>query len=170
MSTFLKEFEFEKAPLKMKYLDAEPLKLNSEFIFFHNKSKFRKELTRLQYLFKSYTKVALHAAGIRDSYLKQEYSDKFFVILFTIPEMVKKINDFIEAHSDMELNPSCFYLETTSDFILLLSRDMEGLSLGIGTMELILKQVLDDYINQNRYDDYIKIRPFEILNCGNSPV
>ncbi|MFX0156245.1 MAG: hypothetical protein ACFE9Q_17115, partial [Candidatus Hodarchaeota archaeon] len=69
MSSFLKEFKFEKSPLKITYLDKEPLKLTNEFIFFHNKSKFRKELNRLQYLIKSYTKVPLHAAGIRDSYL-----------------------------------------------------------------------------------------------------
>ena len=89
MSSYLKEYKFEKPPLKLIYFDEDPLKLTSEFIFFHNKSKFRKELNRLQYLFKSYTKIALHAAGIRDSYLKHEYSDKFLVVIFTTPEMVK---------------------------------------------------------------------------------
>ena len=148
MSTFLKEFKFEKIPLKITYFDDEPLKLNSEFIFFHNKSKFRKELTRLQYVIKSYTKIALHAAGIRDSYIGQEYSDKFFIVLFTTPETIKHTNDFINKHTDLELNPGCFHLETTTDFMLLISKDMDGLISGVATMESILKQTLEDYLNQ----------------------
>ncbi len=168
MSTFLKEFEFEKPPLKITYFDEEPLKLNSEFIFFHNKSKFRKELTRLQYLIKSYTKIASQAAGIRDTYLKQDYFDKFLIVLFTTSEIVKKTNEIIKVHSEKELNPGCYFLEVTSDFLLLISRDMEGLTFGIDAMEIILKQVLEAFMNQNRFDDYIKIRPFKLLNCGNS--
>jgi hypothetical protein len=167
MSTFLKEFKFEKTPLKITYFEDEPLKLNNNFIFFHNKSKFRKELTRLQYIIKSYTKIALQAAGIRDSYLKQEYSDEFFIVIFTTPEILKDTNEFISKHSDLELNPGCFYLETTSEFMLVLSKDMEGLISGVATMESILKQTLEDYLNQQKFDDYIKIRPFELQNCEN---
>ena len=63
MSTFLKEFKFEKTPSKITYLDEEPLKLSNEYIFFHNKSKFRKELNRLQYLIKSYTKYPFMLLG-----------------------------------------------------------------------------------------------------------
>jgi hypothetical protein len=67
----------------------------------------------------------------------------------------------------MELNPSCFYLETVSNYMFLLSRDIEGLTLGIATMEIILKQILEDYVNQKRFDDYIKICPFKLLTCEN---
>ncbi|MFW9820449.1 MAG: hypothetical protein ACFFE5_12630 [Candidatus Thorarchaeota archaeon] len=166
MSTFLKEFKFEELPKKITYLDEEPLKLTSEFIFFHNKSKFRKELTRLQYLIKSYTKIALHASGIRDSYLKQEYSDKFLIILFTTPKIVKEANNYVKKHSDLVLNPGCYFLQTTSEFMLLLSKDIKGLISGIISMESILKQIIEDYLNQQKFDDYIKVRPFELLNCG----
>ena len=168
MSTFLKEFKFEKPPLKITYLDEEPLKLSNEFMFFHNKSKFRKELTRLQYLIKSYTKIALHAAGIRDSYLKQEYSDNILLVLLTTSETIKNSNELLKEHSDLELNSGCFYLQTSSDFMLLLSKDMDGLISGVNTMESILKQILEDFLNQQRFDDYIKICPFKLLNCGNS--
>ncbi|MFX1411081.1 MAG: hypothetical protein ACFFA6_12070, partial [Promethearchaeota archaeon] len=68
MSDYIKKFEFEKEPKEITYIEGEPLKLNKDFVFFHNKSFFRKELTRLQYLFKSYTSVSLLASGIRDSY------------------------------------------------------------------------------------------------------
>lgn len=165
MSTFLKEFEFEKAPFKIKYLDGEPLRLTNEFIFFHNKSKFRKELNQLQYLIKSYTKIALHAAGIRDSYLKEEHSEKWLIILFTTPETVKKSNEILGRHSELELKSGCFYLHTTSEYILLLSKDMVGLKKGIEAMENILTQVLADYMNQNRFDDYIKVCSFELSDC-----
>jgi len=49
--------------------------------------------------------------------------------------------------------------------MLLLSKDMEGLKLGVKTIETILKQVLEDYMNQKRFDDYIKICSFELSDC-----
>jgi len=165
MSTFLTEFKFEKSSPKITYLDEEPLKLTNEFFFFHNKSKFRKELNQLQYLIKSYTKIAFHAAGIRDSYLKEEYSERFLIVLLTTSETIKKSNEFLKLHSDLELNSGCFYLQTTSEFMLLLSKDMEGLVKGVETVETILKQVLEDYMNQKRFDDYIKICAFESMDC-----
>jgi len=168
MSTFLKEFKFEKLPSKITYIDEEPLKLNSEFIFFHNKSKFRKELNRLQYLIKTYTKVPLQAAGIRDTYLKESISENYFIILFTISDIMKKANEIIEPNLSIELNPGCFYLESNTEFMLLISRDIEGLISGVDTLETILKQVLEDYTNQKRFDDYIKIRPFKLTDCNNS--
>jgi hypothetical protein len=165
MSTFLKEFKFEKTPSKITYLEEEPLKLSNEYTFFHNKSKFRKELNRLQYLIKSYTKIPLHAAGIRDSYLKQEYFEDYYIVLFTTSEIVKNCNGIIDAISNKVLNPGCYYLKTTSDYMLLLSRDVEAVIFGIETMEKILKQVLEDYINQKKYDDYIKVGSFELHDC-----
>ncbi len=165
MSELLKEFTFEKPPTNITYLDKEPLKLTNEFIFFHNKSKFRKNLVALQNLIKSYTNAPLHAAGIRDSYLKEEYSEKFLITLFTTPETVKNANKIIEKHLEMEINKGCFYLKAETNFILLLSKGMEGLDLGVKTLEIILKQVLDDYMNQKKFDDYIKVRTFELSNC-----
>jgi hypothetical protein len=165
MSTFLKEFEFEQSPSKIKYFDGEPLQLTNEFIFFHNKSKFRQELNQLQYLIKSYTNVALHAAGIRNSYLKEEYFDRFLLVILTTSESVKKTNEFLKVYSKLKLNSGCFYLHTTSKFMLLLSKDMEGLKLGLKVMETVLKQVLEDYMNQMKFDDYIKICSFELSDC-----
>ncbi|MFX0153555.1 MAG: hypothetical protein ACFE9Q_03420, partial [Candidatus Hodarchaeota archaeon] len=120
---------------------------------------------RLQYLIKSYTKVPLHAAGIRDSYLKENVSDKYLIILFTISDIIKKANEILEPILSIELNPGCFYLESNTDFMLLLSRDIEGLNFGIDTLETILKQILEDYMNQERFEDYIKVRPFRLFNC-----
>ncbi len=168
MSDLLKEFKFEKVPHKIAYLDKVPLRLNNELIFFHNKNKFRKYLTQLQYLIKSYTNTPLQAAGIRDSYLKEEFSEKFLIVLLSTSETIKKTNEIIEAHSELELNNSCFYLEVDTNFMLLLSRDMEGLILGINTMEIILKQIMEDYMNQKQFDDYIKICTFELIDCTKS--
>lgn len=165
MSAFIKQFKFEKSPLKITYFDKEPLNLSNEFIFFHNKSKFRKELTRLQYLIKSYTKTPLIASGIRDAFLKEEYSEKYLIVLFTTSEISKKTNEIIEAHSDLELKTGCFYLETNANFMLLLSKDMEGLISGVDTIETILKQILEEFIHQKKFDDYIKICSFELFDC-----
>lgn len=165
MSDFLKEFKFEKKPLKITYFDEEPLQLTNEFIFFHNKSKFRKELTQLQYLFKSYTKTTLHAAGIRDSYIEKAYTDEYLIILFTTNDIVKKTNQIIKNLYNLEISSGCFYLETTSSYMLLLTKDMDGLILGIGTMEEILKQIMENYLNQKKFDEYLKVRPFKLISC-----
>ncbi len=162
---FLKEFEFDKFPKNITYFDNEALKLNNEFLFFHNKSKFRKELTRLQNLIKSYTNTPLIASGIQDAYLKKQYTEKYLIVLFTTSENVKEINTIMEVHSDIELNPGCVFLETNSEYLLLLARDMEGLILGVNIMELILKQILEDYLNQKKFDEYITIRPFKLIDC-----
>ena len=128
MSNYLKEFTFERPPKKITYFDTEPLSINSEFTFFHNKTKFRKELTRLQNLFKSYTKSPLMASAIRDTYLKEEYTEKYLIVLFTTPDNIEETNRIIEIHTDIEFNPGCFFLETTSKYMLLLARDMGGLT------------------------------------------
>ncbi len=165
MSNFLKEFTFEKPPENITYFDKEPLKLTNEFVFFHNKNKFRKDITRLQYLFKSYTRAPLSAAGIRDSYLKQEISEKYLIVLFTTSDIVKKTDDIIKNYSDLELGSGYFHIEATSNYLLLLTKDMDGLRSGINMMEEILKEILEDYFNQQKFDEYIKIRPFKLKNC-----
>ena len=165
MSDYIKEFEFEKEPKEITYIEGEPLKLNKEFVFFHNKNLFRKELTRLQYLFKSYTNIPLIASGIRDSYLKDEFSQKYLIVIFTTNEVIKETNQIIKNNSNVEINSNCFFLEATSTYMLLLAKDLKGLILGLDTMELVIKQVMDDYFNQKKFDEYIKIRPFKLYNC-----
>ena len=168
MSNPLKEFIFEIIPMKITYLDEEPLKLTEEFVFFHNKSKLRKELTRLQYLFKPYTKNSLLAQGIRDSYLKQEFSDRYCVVLFTPSDNVNETNNIIEKYSDIEINKGCFYLVSSSTYLLLLARDMEGYRSGINIIEEILKQVLEDYFSKKIFEEYIEISSFKLIDCAKS--
>jgi len=165
MSKFLEKYEFSKMPKKINYKDSEPLRLNKEFNFFHNKNKFRKELNRLQYLFKNYTGNTLVASGIRDSYLEEDYTDKYLLILFTTNEIVKNASDIVKKHSDLNLSNGCYYIESNADYILLISQDMDGLTSGVDTLEEIFSQTFEDYIHQKAFDDFVKIRPFELFNC-----
>ena len=75
--SFIREYKFENPFKELAYFDGEPLNLTDEFSFYHNKNKFRKELNNLQYLFKEYLNNPLHASGIRDTYIKEEYSENF---------------------------------------------------------------------------------------------
>ncbi|MFX0175902.1 MAG: hypothetical protein ACFE85_06705 [Candidatus Hodarchaeota archaeon] len=165
MSKYIEKYEFSKKPSKIIYKDGEPLKLSNEFNFFHNKNKFRKELNRLQYLLKKFTGNSLVASGIRDSFLKEEFTKKYLLILFTNNETIKKANTIIEKHADLNLSKGCFYLETNSKYLMLLSQDMDGLRCGVEILEDILSQTFEDYIKQKVFDDYVKIRPFELFNC-----
>ena len=164
MSTYLDKYEFEKPPKEIKYYDDEPLKLNDEFQFFHNKNKFRKEINEVQYLFREYVNLALHAAGIRDSYLREEYTRNNLVLIFTTPEVIHKADQIFETHNKIVEN-GCFYIRSTSEYTFLKATDMKGMKAGIEIFYDLLKQTLDDYFNQKKFDDYIKIRPFEIYSC-----
>ncbi len=165
MSINLKEYVFKLKPTEITYLDKDPLKLNKDFIFFHNKIKFRKEITQLQNIFKDYTKIALQASGIRDSYLKEEFSKPFYIVVFTTHEVVRKANEIIEPYSHLELKTGCYFLESTSEYILLLAKDLSGIKSGVITMEDIFYQTFEDYFAQKNTDDYVKIRSFKLLNC-----
>ena len=165
MSNNLKEYVFKVKPTEITYLDKDPLELNKDFIFFHNKIKFRKELTRLQHLFKDFAKIALQASGIRDSYLKEEYSENFLLVIFTTSQIIKQADLILEPHKNLELSPGCFYLESNSESMILLAKDMEGLSFGVDTMEEIFSQTFEIYFEQKNFDEYLKIRPFKLLNC-----
>jgi len=165
MSNNLKEYVFKVKPTEITYLDKDPLELNKDFIFFHNKIKFRKEITQLQNIFKEYTKIALQASGIRDSYLKEEFSETFYIIVFTTHDVVRKTNEIIEPHSHLELKKGCYYLESTSEYILLLAKDLDGVKSGVITMEDIFYQTFEDYYAQKNNDDYVKIRSFKLFNC-----
>ncbi|MHA2391661.1 MAG: hypothetical protein ACXAEX_06805 [Promethearchaeota archaeon] len=165
MSSYLREFTFEKSPKEITYLEEEPLKLTEEFTFFHNKSKLRKELSRLQYLIKSYTKNPLLALGIRDSFLKQEYTDQFLIMIFTTSEVVESTNSIIQEYLNLEITEGCFYLKTTPNYMLLLTRDLAGFHEGIDVVEEILKQILEDYFDKKDFQDFIKICPFTLKSC-----
>ena len=167
MTDYIKEYEFKNPPKEITYYDDEPLKLSKEFSFFHNKTKFRKELNRLQYLFKEYLKTPLIAAGIRDSYLREDYTEKYLIVLFATNEIVKDTNRIIEKHSGKEINSGCFFLESTPNYLLLLTEDMDGLKSGIETMELIFKQTFEDYFIRKNFEDFIKISSFKMIGCLN---
>lgn len=165
MYQYLQKFEFKKPPRNISYLEGNPLILSNEFSFFHNKNKFRKELNRLQFLFKDYTDDSLTAAGIRDSYLKEEFSEEFLIVLFTTNDFVRNTNQIVEKFIKSEYEPGCFYLKSTSDYILLIAKDMDGLISGIDILEEIFTQTFEDYIKQEAFEDYVKIRPFSINKC-----
>ncbi len=165
MSKNIKKYVFKSKPKEITYIDGEPLKLSKDFSFFHNKIKFRKELTRLQIFFKDSAKIAPQASGIRDSYLKEEYSENFLLVIFTTNEIIRQANLIIEPHKNIELSPGCFYLQSNSESMLLLAKDMEGLSYGVDTMEEIFSQTFEIYFEQKNFDEYLKIRPFKLLNC-----
>lgn len=165
MSTNLKEYVFKTKPIEITYLDKDPLKLNKDFIFFHNKIKFRKEITLLQNLIQDYTEIAPQASGIRDSYLKEEYSGAFYIVIFTTHKNIRKANDFIEPYSQIEFKTGCYYIKTTSNYMILLAKDLNGLKSGVATMEDIFHQSFKDYFDQKNPDDYVKIRSFKLLNC-----
>ena len=164
MANHLKEFELNKDSVKISYNEGEPLKLNNEFNFFHNKNKFRKELNKLQYLFRNYTGDSLVASGIRDSYLKEEISEEFLIIFFTTNDTVKNADVIIEPKRNLVFEKGYYYLESTTNYILLLSKDMAGLTAGINTMESVFTQVFEQYLKANIPEDYVKIRPFEIYS------
>jgi len=162
MSEFVNEYKLTNPPNEISYLDGEALKLTDGFIFYHNKNKFRKEINRLQIVFKTHTKTPLIASAIRDTYLKEEYTNKYLVVFFTTGEFIKNLNDAITTHVNKEIKQSAFLLENTSNYMLLLAKDMEGLVLGIDTMEEIFQQTFSNYFAQNKLEEFIKIRPFKM--------
>ena len=167
MYDYIKNYEFKDNPKEITYFDGEPLRLSKEFSFYHNKNWFRKELNRFQYLFKTYLKNPLIAAGIRDSYLKEEYSENYLIVLFTDAQSIKNTNNIIEANLAKEISQGCFYLISNTNYLLLLAKDKNGLISGLSIMEEILTQTLEDYFNQQQFDDFIKIRQFKLFNCTN---
>ena len=166
MSKNIRDYEFRSKPKEITYVDDEPLKLDKNFSFFHNKNKFRKELTQLQLIFNDYTKISLPASGIRDSYIKEEYSEKFFIVIFTTNQVIKGANQMIDPYKDTNIKPGCFYLESTPNYLLLLAKNMEGLTSGIATLVDIFTQTFEIYFKQNIRDDYIKIKPFKLFSCN----
>ena len=167
MYEYIKNYEFKNNPKEVTYFDGEPLKLSKEFSFYHNKNWFRKEINRFQYLFKTHLQNPLLATGIRDTYLKEEYTENYLMVLFTDGETVKNANNIIETNLDKEISQGCFYLVSNTKYLLLLAKEKNGLISGLNVMEEILTQTLEDYFNQQQFDDFIKIRPFKLFNCTN---
>lgn len=164
MANHLKEFELTNESTKISYKEGEPLELNNDFNFFHNKNKFRKELNKLQFLFRDYTGDSLVASGIRDSYLKEEISEDFLIIFFATNDTVKDATKIIEPKKNLTFEPGYYYIESTPNYILLLSKDMPGLITGIDVLESIFTQAFEHYLKVNNPEEYVKIRPFEIYS------
>ncbi|MHA1256842.1 MAG: hypothetical protein ACTSPS_14720 [Promethearchaeota archaeon] len=167
MYEYIKNYEFKDNPKEITYFDGEPLKLSNEFTFYHNKNWFRKELNRFQYLFKTHLKNPLLASGIRDTYLKEEYAENYLILLFTDGLTVKNTNHIIETNLDKEFSQGCFYIVSDTKYLILIAKEKKGLISGLNVMEEILTQTLEDYFNQQQFDDFIKIRPFKLFNCTN---
>ena len=166
MSSYISNFKFSSKLEELNYIDGEPLKLNNEFNFFHNKNKFRKELNRLQYIFKDFTGNTLVASGIRDTYIKEEFTENYLLVIFTDNIVIKKTNSILEANLKREIKPGCFLMNGSSEYLLLVAKDMDGLSLGIDFMEELLTQVFEHYMKQKKFDDFVKIRQFNALGCS----
>jgi hypothetical protein len=164
MSSYLTEFIFKKIPKTLLYLDGAPLNLSNEFSLFHNKNWFRKELTRLQLVFKNHINQTLTASGIRDTYLKKEYGENFLILILTTNEMIKKANQIVETANALEINLGCFYIESRSEHLLLIAKDKKGLVSGIDYLEDILTQILGDYLKKKNFDEYIQLRQFSLSN------
>ena len=81
---------------------------------------------------------------------------------------MKETNQVIEAHSDVEIHSNCFYLESSTKYMLLLAKDMDGLISGIDTMEEIFTQTFEDYFSRKKFDEYIKVCPFKMTSCTKS--
>ncbi|MHA2088551.1 MAG: hypothetical protein ACW972_09755 [Promethearchaeota archaeon] len=87
------------------------------------------------------------------------------IVLFTTPKVIEHTNNIISRYTDVEINQGCFYFETNSEFMLLLTKDLDGLHSGTKIMEEILTQVLEDYFTKKNFDEFIKVTQFKIISC-----
>ena len=165
MSPLLSEFSFKKPPKSISYKEGVPMKLSNELSFFHNKNRFRKELTRLQLLLKNYINQTLPASGIRDTYLKEAYTEHYLIVILTDNETIKNADKIVKVSENITIKPECFYIESKDNYLLLLTKDMAGLISGIDYLEDIFTQILEDYIKQKNFEEYIQIRQFVLSNC-----
>ena len=84
--------------------------------------------------------------------------------MFTDNETIKRTNEILESISQLKINKNNFYLETTTEYMLLLAEDIDGLNYGIDTMKEIFTQTFDNYLSNKQFEDFVKIRPFKILS------
>jgi len=160
-----KKFEFEKEPKEITYDKSKSLKLSNEFRFYHNKLKFRKNLNDLQYLFQEYLKNSLVAAGIRDSYIKVEYTENYLFMILTTPEIIKNTNQIIKEFVEKDPGKGCYYMKCTEDWFLVFAKNLKGIRAGIEKSHKMLKQVLKLYFERGKFDEYIKIPSFSLYDC-----
>lgn len=166
MSTTSIEFTFKETPKEISYSNKPPMALNQELFFFHNKNRFRSLLNDLQYLFKNKVGIALHAAGIRDSYIKEEYSEAYLLVLLGTHETSKQSNEIIEKQSHIHIDKGCYFIEVDSEYILLLAKDMDGITAGIKTFETILEQSFEAYFEQKAFDEYVTVPTLTLYHCS----
>ncbi|MEJ2249218.1 MAG: hypothetical protein P8Y70_03430 [Candidatus Lokiarchaeota archaeon] len=167
MTDYIKKFEFEVKPKQISYNAGEPLKLNSEFRFYHNKHKIRKELSALQYLFQDYIKNPLLATGIRDSYVKADYTENYLFVVLATAKTIKNTNEIIEEFVSKDLGNNCYYIKTDEDSLLIFAKNSGGITAGIQQTISILKQVLESYFERKQFDEFIKIPQFLLYDCKN---
>ncbi len=161
----MNQFKLDNENINVEFHSGDSLKITSEFKFYHNKLKFRKEINTLQFLFKKYLDNPLQATGIRDSYLDEEYSNTFLILIFSTYENIKNLNIFMKKYKELEIDHSCFFTESNSEYIILLSKDIEGIKEGIHILEDIFNQILTKYFENRNFNEYIQIFPFKINNC-----
>ena len=160
-----KKFEFENEPKAITYNESNPLKLTNEFRFYHNKLKFRKNLNDLQYLFQEYLKFPLIAAGIRDTYVKVEYTENYLFMILTTPEIIKDTNRIIKEFVEKDPGKDCYYIKCTEEWFLLFAKNLKAIRAGIERSHKMLKQILKSYFETQEYDEYIKIPAFLLYDC-----
>ncbi|MBY9007804.1 MAG: hypothetical protein KGD63_13765 [Candidatus Lokiarchaeota archaeon] len=158
----MNQFELNDENYNLEFTTGDSLKIISDFKFYHNKLKFRKELNILQYLFKKYLGNPLQAAGIRDTYLNENNTESFYILFFSTYEAIKKLNGIMNNYLDLNIEKGCFFIESKSEYMILLSKDEEGIIAGIHTMDNILDQILDDYFQKKKFEGYIEIFPFKL--------
>ncbi len=160
------KFKFEKSPKKLTYLEKEPFKLNKDLQFYHNKVKIKALLTPLQELFKLHVGAPLMITAIRDSYLNAEFSENYLTVLFTTFENAQKANDIIKPLNDMKIETNCYYLEIDTQYLILLAKDMKGITAGCKVLEELIKQSFNDYFENKNFDSFITMPTTKLYDCG----
>ena len=59
-------------------------------------------------------------------------------------------------------------MDCSSEYLILLTIDMEGLVSGIDKLEEIISQTFKDYFDRKKFDEFIKIPPFKMTDCVKS--
>lgn len=157
-------FEFQTPPQKVEQHEGESFILHKGLNLFHNKMRIRKLITGLQNLFKDRVGIPLDAPAIRDTYFKEEYTNKGYVLLCSKLETEKTINSIYEKYNDINLNEAGYEIEITKDYLFLKAPREEGFEKGIETLTAIFNQTLDQYFKEKDFDKDIQIPSLKILD------
>ncbi len=166
MSENFKSFKFEKPPKKLTYTEKESFKLTKDLQFYHNKSKIKNLLSPLQDLFKIHVGAPLMVTAIRDSYLNAGFSEKYFTVLFTTFEFVQKANRIVEPLKEINIETYCYYIEIDTNYLILLAKDMKGITAGCKVLEELIKQSFNDYFENKNFDSFITMPTTKLYDCG----